>query len=1345
MSNSATTSSINGNGETTPPRTEFPIRGMMPRADTQAGDFVRKYPNYDGRGTVVAILDTGIDPGAVGLKVTSDGKRKVLDFIDCTGSGDVIMSEPVKSEGEELEIKGVSGRTLKLNPQWQNPTGEWRVGSKMLFDIVPSEVKRSVQSEREEHFRKRAQAISDSVSTKVAALSKDGNKEDKAESELRAELDAQTSILSNLDNGYADKGPFLDCVTFHDGEQWRAVIDTSETGDLSDAPALGAYKHTGDVALLCKRQLLSYTLNFYDGGRVLNIVTSAGSHSTHVAGIVAANHPDESQNNGVAPGAQLVSLLIGDHRVGSLETGLGVTRAANAIVEHNVDLANMSFGEPSATSNIGQWVQLIRDEVVNKNHCVFIASAGNEGPAMSTAGSPGGTSDGFIGVGAYVGYEQMKAEYPMYDIVKDTIFTWCSRGPAADGSRGVDIYAPGSAIASYPAYTQQRMRLANGTSMSSPNLCGCLALLVSAWKQEYCRGEVTDGSSSSKKQTKISPYRIKNAIMSTAKPFGDELGAGLIQTDDAWQFLKKNAERIFEDIEYVIKVQDSIKSRGIYLRNAEDSACPRHMQVNVVPVFPGDRRAKLEYDEDGSHGETQSQAKFDYEQRVTLVSSVSWVKVPESLYINSDGRVFNVKVDATQLAPGHLHVAVVQGYDSMNVDRGPIFTVPVTVTKPLDVGDAACVRFNDLSFKPTDITRKFVAVPYGATRAHITVRATNASKTQSAPAMFYLHCLQLAPQERFTKYEKKTWITIGHPSYVSGGGGAEQTYVSSMEVIGGKTLEVCVASFWNQLDMHEADVSVAFNGILPAGAEYVKTEDSHMSSSVVVNGNYGVARTDFSATVRPEYNVQPSATLQTLRKSLRPVESTIAPSGSERDIHLTTGVPTQKLVLDYRLETKSDNTSIRLRMPSVDTQIYEAWMEDFAVAVFDANKQRVAVFISYTKSFTLKKKGDYLVRVQIRHRNSKDLEALKNVPLLVDYSLSKKIKLSTTSSLAGTMTKTIDGASPAIGNISKGTRMPLFFKTELGSELPSEAAPGDVLYGTMSVNKRSSDLALEYIVPSKIISKSDNSGKEEEEIARNRKGLEEAIRKLRLEWIEKLQDEEERDALVAEEMVSNNAEKAEILSAQLSALDKERKKMPWDAGSKLDKKERVDRVMGIAEQVIELTQEQALRARLYEEGGDVKTDEEDKKQKKQADKAKGQLKDALISKCRGLGSLVTTFDSGSEASEEYVKVKDDAVLEAYEKAVRELGRWTDKKQQKESAEYLVATVGLYMAKQQHGRALQRVLKWLEQAPLSNANSKERKEMRELRDALLVELQWTVWGDHFKAVGLAENPKSYEEI
>ena len=41
----------------------------MPKAEIGALDLLKDHPTYDGRGCIVAIFDTGVDPAAAGLTV----------------------------------------------------------------------------------------------------------------------------------------------------------------------------------------------------------------------------------------------------------------------------------------------------------------------------------------------------------------------------------------------------------------------------------------------------------------------------------------------------------------------------------------------------------------------------------------------------------------------------------------------------------------------------------------------------------------------------------------------------------------------------------------------------------------------------------------------------------------------------------------------------------------------------------------------------------------------------------------------------------------------------------------------------------------------------------------------------------------------------------------------------------------------------------------------------------------------------------------------------------------------------------------------------------------------------
>ncbi|KAG9416309.1 tripeptidyl-peptidase II Tpp2 [Aphanomyces cochlioides] len=992
---------------------------LVPKDETLASAFLQAYPQYDGRNVIVAIFDTGVDPGAPGLQQTPDGRRKIIDVVDATGSSDVDMSTVVKAKDGKLKLGPKTVWTL--NPAWHAVDNSFHVGFKRGYEIFPIPLVNRLKEERKAEWMRAQRPLIHQVQKELAEwnAAHDGKTFTADDIDARKELQARLALLEDSMKTFDDPGPIYDCVCFFDGTHWRAAVDGSETGDFSNAVAMANYRVAHESAKFSDASQLNYALNVYDDGNVLSIVCDSGSHGTHVAGIVAAYDENDPINNGIAPGAQIVSVKIGDSRLGATETGVGICRGILAVLENKCDIVNMSFGEHAARPNYGRPVEMIQ-ELVEKHGVIFVASVGNDGPALGTLKSPGGLSTCILGVGAYVSPAMMAAEYSMHERHEGSAYTWSSRGPTMDGDLGVVVFAPGGAITSVPQWTLMKKQLKNGTSMSSPNCAGSIALLLSGLKD---------------RKLPYHPFFIRRALENTATklPHIDDFvqGRGLIQVPPAFEYLVRNASiaGVHFPLYYDVRVSRpgtlTIFSRGICIREQADlGAKSMEFQVKIVPIF---------------HKDAPPADRLDLDVLVSLASSQPWILVPPSVAMFGEGRTISVIIQANHLAEGE-HFGEIVGYDANAREQGPLFRVPVTIVKPSVAPSPDFTLAKVVS--PGDSFRSFYVVPTGATWIDVHI-------TSGAPLDAVRHRTVVLHLMQYETYTRPSASSL-HKRFTLDL--AENVY--SMSVRQQSTIEICVAPMWNMGGGPvPLRVDVAFRGIEPDQPE------------VVVHGGDGYTRLNVKTLLRQEH-ILPVAKLSAWTQRFRPTDARVMPCSS-RSTWPDARVIYQ-LVLTYKV-TKTEDGKSTLKLPILNGRLYDSPFESQLVLAFDTNKKLMGASDAVPKEMTLPK-GSYVIRAQIRHEDYSLLEKLLETILVVDHTIKEvSVPVYDTVDAPSLKSKTMGSTILRVGNY-----LPVYVGEP--DKLPKGASPGETLSGRISFGKKNSvhwsgssckpdGFSLTYIVP----------------------------------------------------------------------------------------------------------------------------------------------------------------------------------------------------------------------------------------------------------------------------------------
>ncbi|MFH2000943.1 MAG: S8 family serine peptidase [Planctomycetota bacterium] len=633
--------------------------------------FLQDHPTWDGRGVTVFVLDNGADVDVPGLQTTSEGTPKFTDARDFTGEG-AVEFKPVKmqengvveSEDKEIRLTGVNQLALKAKD-----------GNYYLGVLTEDQFKNS-------EFARRA------------------------------------GSMDINDNGQTGDAFGMLVFPVDGADYWVICLDTDLDHDISDEIPLRNFCDD-------PKGKVYFSKNFPDQQKRNFVIVAQirpdekkvefhyadGSHSTHVSGIVAGYRIDGQDGfNGVAPGAHLVSCKIGDC---TLAGGASVRESMKKAYEHAKDfhvknripvVINMSYGIGSELEGSTDIDQYIDDLLLKNPGMILCTSAGNEGPGISTVGTPA-ASYMAISVGAVLADEVARNVYNA-SLGSDRVLHFSSRGGELDKP---DIVAPGACLSTVPRWNLGSKMW--GTSMASPYAAGVTALLVSAALQEFPDVEVTS-------------CMIRRALQNSARSldYCNDLdqGRGMIDLPAAWEILKGylQAEKtdpdpvLAYDIETFCPEGAKGKARAAYWRSVYHPGAEDIQTFKVKALFKPN---------------TPAETINGFFRKYTLRNETPFIKlIPESVPLRNESQAdVKFSFNPEHLKTPGIHVGRIAAYEGEAKPANRAFDLLSTVIVPYTFGpdNNYAMEIEYKTVDPLEVHHYYLAVPPGASSMKIDVEA----------------------------------------------------------------------------------------------------------------------------------------------------------------------------------------------------------------------------------------------------------------------------------------------------------------------------------------------------------------------------------------------------------------------------------------------------------------------------------------------------------------------------------------------------------------------------------------------------------------------------------------------
>jgi subtilisin family serine protease len=732
-------------------------REFMPAEVIGARSFVRVRPHLDGRGLVVAVLDTGVDPLATGLTRTSTGAPKVIEARDFTGQGDVVLQLAGISGDADFPVARTADVVLR-GLESVTPTafdGQWWLGTFDEKQIGPPDLR-------------------------------DWNRNGRGDDKL-ALLVWRT-------------GPGPDDV--------RALIDLDGNGMAHGEPVVRPFhvaqelfvpkvadpdSHTAQLSLAFEPDFArsKASLHFTDG-----------SHGTHVAGIIAGWQVFGRQGwDGIAPGAQVLSLKIGHNaRSGGATPTESFLRAVQFAADWSRRtgrpvVLNASYGVGAGAERNGDIDKAVDDAVRGAPLLTVSFSAGNDGPGISSVGSPA-AADLALAVGAMLPRETVPTLYGG-KTVQHELFAFSSRGGELTKP---EVVAPGVAATSVPIWDGREVK--NGTSMASPQVAGAMLLVWAALLDATDKAALADPTK--RALPGLHSGLVRRALTWSARPLPGysllDQGHGLVDVGRAaalaarlWQRSGESKSALGYRLETSAPRHDGVLPPANYWRTGvfvpgPDWNVKTEVRALLPTAMPAAEREK-------------------FSTVLDLSVDADWVElVRPRVHLRADRpATFEVRLRPDKLRAPGLYTAKVVGREAGSQFDEAAFECWQVVVVPLrpDPAAGAVARWPDVKVQPGQVWRQWVMVPPGSRQLRLNATRKPGVYSEAYVAVFDPDGRRVRPDKRFVSSQE----------------GLDAEWLASGSALQPGVWEITLAGGLQATQATTADIEVAFTGLRGAAID----------------------------------------------------------------------------------------------------------------------------------------------------------------------------------------------------------------------------------------------------------------------------------------------------------------------------------------------------------------------------------------------------------------------------------------------------------------------------------------------------------------------------------------------